>query len=590
MEKNDKLVANTFRGILLVNILSTVSSIAAIMIDAIITGQFLGSDAVASMGLIQPIAMLFNLLGAFFGPGLGIVCTRYMGMARLDRVIQVFSLIMIVMVSASIAGTVVLFLCAPQLANILGSKTNDPVIISMITDYLRGYSFGIPFVLLCICLNGLMMLDNDRKLGLVSVFTTLIADTIFDLVNVLYIHGGMGGMAVATTLSSILGFLVLLTHFRKKERILHFKPSGLQISDLKDVVACSVPNGISVGSNAFRNLSFNALLLAIATKVEVSALSITNSSFSLVMAVTIAFNVTTSTICSLFYGEEDRKGIEASFKLSLKTILLVFASIMVAFLIFAGNIATLFLKSGNTDELSIATFFIRCMSIQFFLMCIAFTLSGVYQGTRHMNANYILVFLRDMIFPIGSVIIMGQIFGVKGVGAGFIVSGVITFICCLLFPLIIKRKMPKNIDDYILLKDDFGSKPENTFEASICDLDGAMDVSRRIVDFYKEHNIDKRTITYISLFLEEMLRNTIEHGFTNKKDNYIDIRVIYGKEKQVIRLRDNGRPFDPVEWHKTNHPDDPTAGLGIRMVIGLAKEVRYVPAMDMNNLMIILSS
>lgn len=55
-----------------------------------------------------------------------------------------------------------------------------------------------------------------------------------------------------------------------------------------------------------------------------------------------------------------------------------------------------------------------------------------------------------------------------------------------------------------------------------------------------------------------------------------------------MRIRDNGKPFDPVEWQKTNHPDDPTSGLGIRMVIGLAKEVRYVPAMDMNNLMLIL--
>ncbi len=59
MKKNDRLVSNTFKGILLVNILSLVSSISAVMIDAIITGQFLGSDAVAAMGLIQPVVTLF---------------------------------------------------------------------------------------------------------------------------------------------------------------------------------------------------------------------------------------------------------------------------------------------------------------------------------------------------------------------------------------------------------------------------------------------------------------------------------------------------------------------------------------------------
>ena len=46
MEKNDKLVSKTFKGILLVNILSMVSSISAVMIDAIITGQFLGRQTI----------------------------------------------------------------------------------------------------------------------------------------------------------------------------------------------------------------------------------------------------------------------------------------------------------------------------------------------------------------------------------------------------------------------------------------------------------------------------------------------------------------------------------------------------------------
>ncbi|WP_026493743.1 ATP-binding protein [Butyrivibrio sp. XPD2002] len=85
-----------------------------------------------------------------------------------------------------------------------------------------------------------------------------------------------------------------------------------------------------------------------------------------------------------------------------------------------------------------------------------------------------------------------------------------------------------------------------------------------------------------------MLTNTIDHGYKDDREKNIDIRVIYGKDKQTIRIRDNGKLFDPVEWHKKNHPEDPASGLGIRMVMGLAKEVRYVPAMDMNNIMLIL--
>ncbi|MCR5342140.1 MAG: ATP-binding protein [Butyrivibrio sp.] len=588
MEKNDKLVSNTFRGILLVNVLSTVSSISAVMIDAIITGQFLGSGAVAAMGLIQPMVMLFNLLGAFFGPGVGIVCTRYMGKARLDRVVQVFTLVMIVMFSVAVAGAIVLFVFSKPLAVLIGSRTNDPDIINMIIDYFRGYSFGIPFVLLSICLNGLMMLDNDRKLGIKAVFTTLITDTIFDLLNVTVIHGGMGGMAVATSLSSVLGFLVLLTHFRKKERILFFRPSGLKFGDLKEVVLSSVPNGISVGSNAVRNFCFNVLILAIATKAEVTALSATNSAFSIIMALTIAFNVTTSTLCSLLFGEEDRKGIEAAFKISTKTAFMAFAVVMVVFMVAANGLAHVFIKSGDPSVISTTAFFIRCMSVQLFLASVAFPIAGVYQGTRHLKANYLLVIMRDMVFHVLSVSVLGKIFGIVGVGIGFITAGALGLLSCFVIPMCIKKKVPTKIDDLIMLKDDFGSKPENTFEASVSDTEGVMDVSTRVMDFYKAHKMDKRTSMFISLFVEEMLTNTIDHGYKDDREKNIDIRVIYGEDKQTIRIRDNGKPFDPVEWHKKNHPEDPASGLGIRMVMGFAKEVRYVPAMDMNNIMLIL--
>ncbi len=587
MQKNDRLINNTFRGILTVNILSMVSSIAAVMIDAIITGQFLGSNAVASMGLINPVVMIFSLVGALFGPGLAIVCTRYMGMAKLERVIQTFSVVMITMASIAILAVFVLFFSAPQLAYVLGAKTKDPMIISMVTDYLKGYSFGIPFLLLSLALNGLMMLDNDRKLGLTAVFVTLIADTVFDLLNVLVFHGGMGGMAVATSLSNALGLLTLLTHFRKKDRILRLKTSGLNPKDLKDVILYSVPGAISTGSNAARNLSFNALILAIATKVEVSALSITNSTFSMVVAFNIAFNVTTSTLCSLYFGEEDKKGIETSFRLSIKTVLKVFAVLAVLLLIFAGSVAKLFLRSGNMTELATASFFIRCTIIQYLLMCISYSLTGAYQGTGHLGLNYLLVILREMVFPIISVVALGNLFGVKGIGAGFIVSGALTLLSCFLLPFAVSRKMPREAADLLLLKEDFGARSEDTFEVSVSDKDGVADASAGVMEFYEKHKAERRTSLFVSLFLEEMLNNTIEYGYPDKKEKDIDVRVISGKESQTIRIRDNGKPFDPVEWYNKNHPEDPSSGLGIRMVMALAKDVKYIPALDMNNLMLI---
>lgn len=567
---------------------SMVSVIAAVMVDAIVTGQFLGSDAVASMGLVQPVVMICNVFGTLFGPGLMIVCTRYMGMAKLDQVVQTFSIVMITMISAALAAAFALFILAPVLAELLGSKTNDTGIVMMISDYLRGYAFGLPFFLLSMALSGLMILDNDRNLGVISILVTLFADAIFDLLNVLVFHGGMRGMAIATSCSTFLGALTLLTHFLKKERILRFKLSGLHFSYLKETILNSVPNAINSGSSAVRNLFFNVMLLTIATKSEVSALSVTNSTFSIIIAVTIAFNISTSAISSLFYGEEDKKGIEVAFKQSAKTILAIFAVITIIIVVFANNVVRLFLKSGDALELSTAAFFIRCMIVQYFLMCISYSFTGTYQGIKHLKLNYIMVILRETAFPVICVYILGKLFGIRGVGAGFVTAGFFSLLLCFFLPAVIKRKIPVKAGDYILIDDDFGSKPEDTFETSVSDMEGVIDASIRVSVFYKEHGSDSRTTFHVSLFLEEMLRNIIEYGYKDNREKCIDIRVIHTENRQVIRIRDNGVPFDPLEWYKRNNPEDPASGFGIRMVMALAKDVRYVPTMELNNLMLIL--
>ena len=56
-----------------------------------------------------------------------IVCTRYMGMAKIDKVIQAFSLALIVMVGVSIVFTVSLFFLAPTLGNMIGAGTNSRI-------------------------------------------------------------------------------------------------------------------------------------------------------------------------------------------------------------------------------------------------------------------------------------------------------------------------------------------------------------------------------------------------------------------------------------------------------------------------------
>lgn len=586
MKNDSHLIKKTFYGILIVNIVSMISGVLCVMIDAIITGQFLGTDAVSASGLLNPVVLICNIIGAVLGPGASIICTRYMGMAKPEKVNRAFSTVMVAMISVCASVSILLFVFAPSIAALLGSETGNDAIVKMISDYLRGFAFGIIPMCFSHGLTGLMMLDNDKKRGILGIAVTLVSDIVFDLLNVLVFKGGMFGMALATSLSSLLGAFVVASHFLRKERILHFTFKGLCFKDFKEAVLCGIPNAITLGCNAVRGIFFNYLLLSFATGSAVASLSVANSSFAVVAAISMGMFASTSTICSLLFGEEDREGITQSLTHSLRTVIISFFVITSLLFIFAKPFAGLFLESSASEELIQAARFIRFMAVRMFIVSVSISLSGAYQGIRKLGLNYSIDILREGILPVVCALIMGKISGLFGFELSFVVSGVILLVYVFVIPIIKNKRISFRSSDLLMLPESFGSKPEDTYAYSITDMNSVMQASRDVYDFCLKKGFEKRMSNTTSLFIEEMAGNTVMHGFRKGKSGHIDLRVICKQGTLVIRIRDDGIPFDPVDWLKRNHPDDPLSGVGIRIIVGLAEEVRYVPAMGLNNILI----
>ena len=90
----------------------------------------------------------------------------------------------------------------------------------------------------------------------------------------------------------------------------------------------------------------------------------------------------------------------------------------------------------------------------------------------------------------------------------------------------------------------------------------------------------------MGLCLEELAGNSILHGFKDDRKKYVEYRFIIIGRWLILRLRDNGRPFDLTERYKLLDPDDPVSGLGLRIVFAAAENVNYSHAFDLNNVCI----
>lgn len=581
------LVDKTFNGLFIIMLVGMLSGMLCPIVDAVITGQFLGSDAVAATGLLAPVMSLTGVITVLFSTGTNQMCIRAVGKADLRRVNQIFSTMLLCSAALCAAAGILMFVLAAPISQGLGATAGLPV-VQFAADYLRGYAFGLLPMGISILVNTLLALDNDRNRVSVYTLVLLAADIALDLVNVLVVHGGMFGMALASSLSYLIAFGVTLLHFRKKDRILHFTPDNLNFGDVREVLMIGLAGVIPQGMHALRGLVCNYVLLRAGGAGALAAMSVASSALILYSAVTSSLQSITGSVTSLAYGEEDRTSLVRTLRVSLQIgyrVGLVFLILIVAL---AGPISTLFLNGGSEETHLQAMRFLRCTMLGNLFMLGCYSINGSLLGTRQLKLNYLVSILRDGLWPILCIALGGLLSGLRGIEAGLVLMGLLSLLSCCLIVWCANRKRPTSLADFLVLPDDFYLRPEDMFEASMQNLREVTEVSEQARLFCLKRGESAKTAQFAALFVEEMAGNTLRHGIKPGRSGVVELRMIFKPDKRMIRLRDNGKPFDPVKWLEQNHPEDPSSALGIRMIVGMADSVQYIHSMSLNNLMVFL--
>ena len=157
------------------------------------------------------------------------------------------------------------------------------------------------------------------------------------------------------------------------------------------------------------------------------------------------------------------------------------------------------------------------------------------------------------------------------------------------YALLSRRRLPRSLDEWLFLKDDFGAADGDRLELPIGGLSDVTRTSAQVQAFCKAHGTSCRTAYYAALSLEEMAGNVVNHGFSrDRRAHYINCRVVYTSQGILLRIKDDCPPFNPLEWMEMVAPQDPFRNIGIRMVHRLARDVSYQNLLGLNVLTIVL--
>lgn len=111
------------------------------------------------------------------------------------------------------------------------------------------------------------------------------------------------------------------------------------------------------------------------------------------------------------------------------------------------------------------------------------------------------------------------------------------------------------------------------------DLNELENLCRHIDIFCKFHGLGKRNAFELNLVVDEIFTNIVSYGFNNHQEHFIHIDVQIINEELIIRIEDDGIPFDPSAIPEKNLKcsleNRQIGGLGLHLVNRIMKHVKY---------------
>ncbi len=587
----DKLFFKLLPVQILIVAMGSINSI----VDGVVAGRCIDAASVGVIGLYYTFVRILEAVGGVLLGGTAVLCGRYLGSGELKKTNGVFSLNLTVTFLIGATLTIISFLLTGPLATGLGATEElKPALMG----YITGYAVGIIPQLLAQQIAMFLQLERQSTRGYVGVSVMIISNIVLDLVFVMVLDMGTFGLALATGLSNVAYFLVLVPYYFSKKVQLKFSLRQIPWRELLPLVKIGFPGALLVFCLAIRNLILNNLLLTYAGNDGLSA----SSAFGMICGLEIAFCLGNGSVvrmmASVFFGEEDRISIRKLMKTALTKGLIVSVLVGALMAILAGPMAGLFFSdpSSNVYALAKQLFFIYALCIPVILIIQVF--SNYLQAAEHsMFVNIISVFdgFISMVLPAW---ILAPVLGALGIWLAYPIGIVLTFLVIFVYVLIYQKHFPKTFDDWLFFPANFGIEevvvPEGGFPEGAVPLKARLDytilakedvtkTSEAVQSFCNALKIPSKTGLYAALSLEEMAGNVVNHGFSaDKKKHSVLVSVIKNTDSLLLRLKDDCIPFDPKEKAEHLFGSDPAKNIGIRMIQRLSDEMTYQNLLGMN--------
>ena len=578
--KNEMVTRLLFRLLPMQVFLALVATLNSI-ISGLFASNYVGTAALTAIGLYNPINLFIFAASTMFVGGATIVCGKYMGRSEQDKVQNVFS---VANMLALIFSTVMIaFLLIIGMFDLSGFLVKEEAVRPLFNAYVCGQAVGIVPLLLGNIAASFLSLENKAQLSTIASAVYVIVNLILNYVFVYHFRMGALGLALASSLGLWVFFAAQAWFFLTPSCELRFFSRKLDWNDSIQIFRIGIPGAATYGYQTIRSLIVNYLLGAYVGAEGISAFTASDTLLRFGWAIPTGMIAVSRMLISISIGEEDRQTLTDVMRNMFKRYLPLLSAVCAVIICCAVPLTRMYYRDMSDPIFMMTAWGFRllplCMPLS--LIMLHFVCYAQSSG-RQVYAN-VLSCLDGVVDVAVFMTVLIPFIGMNSVYIANVLNGVVTVIAVVVYSVIKKKRIPRNMDDLMVIPDDFGASEDDRMDVSVREESAVVTISGLVQKFCEDHGIDKRRSYIAALFLEEMAGNIVSHGFSkDNKEHSVDIRVVHKDNDVILRIKDDCRPFDPSTRREITDPEDVTRNIGIRMVYKLATDIEYKNMLGMN--------
>ena len=557
--KNKSFTDNMFRRLFWPTLFSAFGLALGDVADALFVGIRIGKVGLATMTLVAPVYMIYNVLDIGIAVGASVHYTRALGKGKAKEGIRIFSQMLTVAVFVSILIAALGTALMPYVLRVLGAGDAQSELYGYTKEYLQIMFWGAPLSFLYFLLYYCVRCDDNEKLASAGFIAGYLTDVAASALFVLVFKMDVRGAIIATVLGKAVGIMVFSIHFTRKWAILRFRFSKPDIKLIFSVLKTGMSSSLGYIGQFFALIVVNNLLLNLGNESALAQLNVVQNVSYCALAIYTALGDTVQPLAGTFFAEHNKDAIRRIMFIAISVGVITGGTIAALFAAFAPSVCALFgLKGSAVSE---GAFAVRLFCLSVIPAGISLTWSACFQSIGREKLVFLINQLRTFVCFTAFALLLSS-FGIKWFWLTFLAAELGTLAVWIPVRLSKKNSESDVVFSYLL-------------DANSTDI---SDLISKAEAFCEENGSSPKQIYCVTMCVEEVCQAIIDNAFRKDGDEYIQLTFCLEKDgTTVLHIRDNAVNFNPfaMKTGRDYENEEDLASLGIQMVKAKSKRFFY---------------